>query len=269
VSAPDELELSDLPARLMHPPRRRLQDVASAVAGTLTGSDAWQRLVERGAVPAELAASPDRRFAVVDTGWAFPPINAAGIDLRAAPATVDAAVAIAADADGVLETEGWARTLRTRLLPWGALPPTEIDWIVYTHLVPFNHELGPVLTAVKHSTEYALEEIGVAMKTLGPQPPWLPPLVGELIAAWHGWQVASAEALTVPGAFDVPRALVGTSFDTLDDPFAPALEILVRGYTLDHHCHDNAPEIRIYTTVVDAPQNLRQALRDQARARKG
>jgi hypothetical protein len=261
-------ELDDLPARLMHPPRRRLRDVMSAVDGATAGSDAWQRLADRGVLPAELSGSLDRRFAVVDTGWAFPPINAAGIDLRPAPATVDAAVALAADADGVLETEGWARTLRTRLLPWGALPPTEIDWIVYTHLVPFNHELGPVLTAVKHSTEYALDEIGVTMGTLGPTQPWLPPLVGELIAAWRGWQVATAEALTVPGAFDVPRALVGTSFATLDDPFVAALEVLVRGYTLDHHCHDSAPAIRIYTTVVDAPQHLRQALRDQARVRK-
>jgi hypothetical protein len=220
-------------------------------------------------VPPALAASDQRRFAVVDTGWASSPTNAEGVALTAVPATPDAAVTIAADADGILETEALARAFRTRLVPWGALPPTEIWWLVLTHQVRFNFEQGPVFNAVRYSVEYALEEIGVSMQALRPDQPWLPPFVNDVLRARDGWTRAAAEGLEVPGAYDVPRALVGTPFDALESPFDLAIDIWALGYVLDHACFDDVAPIRLFTTVVDAPQNLRRILLDQARARQG
>jgi hypothetical protein len=259
-------DTGDLPARLLHPRRERLESARSAAADAATGKDAWARLVEAGIVPPALATG-DRRFAVVETGWTASPTNAEGVTLAPVPATVNSAITIGSDAAGILATEELARTLRARLEPWGALPPSETRWIILTHQVRFNFEQGPVFNAVLYSVEYALEEIGVALKELRPDQPWLPPFVNDVLRARDGWARAAAEGLDVPGAYDVPRALVGTPFEALESPFDAALEIWANGYVIDHACFDNAAPIRLFTMVIDAPQNLRRTLLDRARAK--
>ncbi len=258
------IDLQSLPPLLLQPRRQRLAEARTATAGAITGAEAWRRLTEAGMIPSALAAASDRTFAVLDTSWAPVPPNVEGIEHHPQPATVEAANTLAADADGVLETERLARQLREGMIPWGALPVTSVDWIVLTHQVRFNFEQGPVFNQMLYSLEYALEEAGMDFHGLYSDHPWLPPFVNNAIRAAIAWPIARDQKLEIAGAYGEPRALVGTPFAALapDNPFELAVAIWARGYVLEHLCFDNSPAIRIFTTVVDAPQNRRRALVD-------
>jgi hypothetical protein len=243
-----------LSANLVRPARPRLAEARAAVGGAADGNEAWRRLHGAGLVPPALFAASDRRFAVVDVQADLPSANAEGVAFTAAPSSVDAAIALAADAEGVLEAERLGRIQRERLVPWGAPEPTGVDWLVLTHLVGFNFEQGPIFNRALYSLEYALEEVGIDIRTLRPEMPWLPEGVNEVIRARDAWRIAIQEALEVPRAHGAPSAIVDTPFSSLRDPFEPALALWDRGYVLDHLTYDNSPRIRLFTLVVDSPE---------------
>jgi hypothetical protein len=245
----------------MSPRRRRLADAHATVEETSTGEEAWQRLHERGLIPDELFRSSERSFAVANTERRTA-AAVDGLDLRAAPATVDAAVTLASDAEGILETERLVRTLRERLVPWGGKAVKEIDWIVLTHQIPFSFRQGPALNCALYSLEHALEELDVDLPSLRADLPGLPRFVNDVIRADEGWSKAAAESLEVSKAYGAPSNVVGVRFEDLENPFQIALKIWARGYVLDHACDQELSTARLHTLMVNAPPSLMQRLRE-------
>jgi hypothetical protein len=260
------VDIASLASQLVHPRRPQLTEVQTIVAASSSGSAAWTSLFEQGLLPAELLRSPERRFAVVNTERGAAAVRDE-LDLHDAPPTLEAAVAIASDATAVLETEQLARAVRSRLVAWGAEPVARIDWIVLTHQIPFAFRQGPAFDCAIYSLEYALQDIDIDMHALRTTPPWLPPLVGQVICASDGWAIAAAESLVVPAAYGAPRSVVDTEFRALENPFEMALQLWARGYVLDHLREQDRPDARLFTFVVDAPPNLLQQLREQSSAR--
>lgn len=259
--------MSALGAQLASPPRPKLAAARGAVEGATSGEEAWQRLFERGFVSDELFRSSTRFFAVANTERTTATAHGDRLELREVPATVEAAVTLASDAAGVLEAERLARGLRARLVPWGAKAVDRIEWIVLTHRIGFSFRQGPALNCALYSLEYALEEIGVELHSLRSELPWLPRFVNDMVCADAGWPRAVAESLEVPGAYGPPGELVGEGFDTLENPFRTALQLWGLGYVMDDSCNFEVATARLYTYAIDAPQNLADRLREQARAR--
>jgi hypothetical protein len=144
---------------------------------------------------------------------------------------------------------------------WGAQPARWIDWVIVTHQIPFTFRQTPAFNCALYSLEHALQDIDVKLSTLRADLPWLPPFVNEVIRAHDGWAIAAQESLEVPKAYDPPPPLVGVRFDALDNPFATTLKLWALGYVLDHLCERERPEARLFTPVIDAPQNLPSRLR--------
>jgi hypothetical protein len=268
-SAPAEsaIDVSALGARLASPLQPKLAEARGAVEGATSGEEAWRRLFEQGLVSDELYRSSVRGFAVANTERTTATAHGDRLDLHEVPATVEAAVTLASDAAGVLEAERLARVLRTRLVPWRAKAVDRIEWIVLTHRIAFSFRQGPALNCALYSLEYVLEEIGVELRSLCPDLPWLPRFVNDIVCADAGWTRAVAEALDVPGAYGSPSELVGEDFDTLENPFRTVLQLWGLGYVLDYSCNFEVSTARLYTYAIDAPQNLAARLREQARAR--
>lgn len=261
------VDVSVLGGRLAHPRRPCLAEARAAAAGAITGEEAWQRLFERGLISSELFRSSERSFAVANTERS----TAAAVhdlDLRAMPATVEAAVTLASDAAGMLDAERLARILRARLVPWGARTADRIEWVVLTHQVPFSFQPGPALTCALYSLEDALEELDVELRSLRADLPGVPPFVNDVIRADEGWPKAVAGSLEVPGAYGAPDQIVGARFEMLENPFEIALRLWSLGHVLDHACHEERSTARFHTYMVDAPQNLMRRLRE-ARERGG
>lgn len=254
-------------ARLATPSRPRLAEAREAVGGAVSGEDAWRLLLERKVIPEELYRSPIRRFAVANTERTTATAGGDRLELHDAPATVEAAVTLASDAEGVLEAERLARVLRTQLVPWGAREAERIDWVVLTHRIPFGFRQGPALHYARYSLEHALERIGVELRGLRADAPELPRFVNDVIRADQGWPRAVARALPVPDEYKPPEGVVGRRFDTLENPFRTTLQLWARGYVLDYSPDPDLSVARLYTYVVDAPQNMLDRLRAQARER--
>jgi hypothetical protein len=251
--------------QLAAPLRPRLAEARSAVERTVSGEQAWQRLFEQGLVPTELYRSSERRFAVANTERSTVAAGGDRLDLRSAPATVDAALALGSDAVAALETERLARLLRTRLVPWGAGAIRKIDWVILTHQIPFSFRQGQAFNCALYSLELALEERGIDMRAAHPDRPELPQFVNDVIRMNDGWAKALEHQLRVPGEYGPPRKVLGTRFDTLENPFEVALKLWGWGYVLDHSCDQELTTARLYTCVVDAPQNLLHRLRGQSK----
>jgi hypothetical protein len=258
------IDVASLASHLGHPRRPRLAEARAAVQGAASGEHAWHQLYERGLLPGELLQSAGRLFAVVNTEIRPTAVGGNALDLRGAPATVDAAVTLASDAAAMLEAEQLARMLRSRLLAWGAKPAGQVYWIVVTHQIPFSFQQGPAFNCALYSLEYALETIDVELRGLRADVPWLPSFVNDVIRADEGWAMAARESLEVPKAYGPPRALVGTRFETLENPFGIALRLWERGYILDHLCDDDRPEARLLTPMSDAPLSLPSRIREQS-----
>lgn len=255
------VDVAALAAQLAQPRRLRLADARAATQSAASGGQAWQQLFDRGVIPPELLRSPDRQFAVVNTERRPAAAGDDDLELHDAPVTVEAAVTLASDAAGVLEAERLARAVRSQLVAWGAEPAKRIDWVVVTHQVPFTFRQTPAFNCALYSLEHALQDIDVQLSALRADLPWLPPFVNEVIRANDGWAIAVRESLEVPKAYQPPPTLVGVRFDSLDNPFATTLELWALGYVLDHLCERERPEARLFTPVVDAPQNLPSRLR--------
>lgn len=261
VASESAVDVLALGVRLTRPRRPRLVETRAAVEGVTTGEEAWRRLFERGLIPSELFRSPERSFAVANTERS----TAAAVnqlDLRDAPATIDAAVTLASDAEGMLETEELARILRARLVPWGAKAVQRIDWVIVTHQIPFTFEQGPAMNCALYSLEYALEELDIELHSLHAELSELPPFVNSVIRADAGWSKAVADSLEVPGAYGAPSELIGARFEELENPFEVALRLWMQGYVLDHASNHELPTARVHTYMVDAPPNLMRRLRE-------
>jgi len=263
------VDVASLASQLANPRRPHMAEARAAVHNATSGEQAWQHLFEQGLLPGDLFRSPGRRFAVVDTERRPAAAGDDNLDLREAPATIDTAITLASDAANMLEAEQLARSLRSRLVPWGGKPADRIDWIVVTHQIPFSFRQGPAFNCALYSLEHALSDIDIELRGLRTELPWLPSFVNDVIRADEGWAMAVSESLQVPNAYAPPSGLVGTGFDTLENPFETTLSLWALGYVLDHLCDDDRAQARLFTPAVDAPQNLPSRLRDQARARGG
>jgi len=166
----------------------------------------------------------------------------------------------------MLEVEQLARTLRSRLVAWGAKPVDRVYWIVVTHQIPFSFQQGSAFNCALYSLEYALETIDVELRELRADLPWLPPFVNDVIRAEAGWAMAARESLEVPNTYGPPRPLVGTRFEALENPFGIALRLWEFGYILDHLCDEARPEARLLTPMIDAPLSLPSRIREQSGA---
>ncbi len=257
------VDASAVGSRLASPPRPKLAEARAAVEGATSGAEAWQRLFERGLIPEALYRSPARRFAVANTERTTSTAGSDRLELHAAPATIEAAVTLASDAAGVLEAERLARVLRSQLVPWGARAVERIDWVVLTHRIPFSFRQGPALNCARYSLELALERIGVELRGLRADVPELPRFVNDVIRADHGWPRAVARSLQVPDEYRPPDEVVGKGFDTLENPFRTTLQLWERGYVLDYAPDPDLSTARLYTYVIDAPQNLLDQLRSR------
>jgi len=252
-----------LATQLLAPGRPRLAAARAAVEGAVSGEQAWQRLFEQGLVSNELFRSPDRSFAVANTERSTAAAGGDRLELRGSPATVEAAVALGADAVAVLETERLAKLLRARLLPWGAGPVRRIDWIILTHQIPFSFRQGQAFNCALYSLELALEERGIDMRASRPDLPTLPQFVNDVLRMNDGWSKVASEGLQIAAEYGPPRKLVGTRFDALENPFEVALLMWGWGYIPEHTCDHDLSTMRLYTCVVDAPQNLLHRVRGQ------
>jgi hypothetical protein len=261
------VDVAALAAQLGQPQRVRVMDARAAARGAVSGEQAWQQLFDHGLIPADLLRSPERRFAVVNTERRPAAAGDDDLELHDAPATADAAVALASDAAGVLEAERLARTIRLQLVPWGAEPARRINWIIVTHQIPFTFRQTPAFNCALYSLERALQDIDVQLSGLRADLPWLPPFVNEVIRANDGWAIAVRESLEVPKAYEPPAALVGMQFGALENPFATTVKLWGLGYVLDHLCDRDRPEARLFTPVIDAPPNLPSRLRAAQAAR--
>jgi hypothetical protein len=215
VDTAPAIDVAVLASRLARPQHPRVIEASTAVEGATSGEQAWQWLFARGLLPMDLFRSTERRFAVVDTERH--PAAAGGDDLAMceAPNTVEAAVALASDAENVLESERLVRMLRSRLVAWGARPVEQINWIIVTHQIPFSFAQGPALNCAIYSLEYALEGIDVEFRTLGSDCPELPSFVNDVIRANRGWAAATSELLEVPSAYGASPKLVRDGAQTL------------------------------------------------------
>lgn len=255
------IDVASLAAQLAQPRRPRLEEARAAAQGEESGERAWQHLFDHGLIPVELFRSPHRRFAVVNTERRPAAAGDNNLELCEAPSTVEAAVTLASDAAGVLEAERLARAVRSQLVAWGGEPARRIDWVIVTHQIPFTFRQTPAFNCALYSLEHALQEADIKISALHADLPWLPPFVNDVIRANDGWAIAARESLEVPKAYDPPPPLVGVRFDALDNPFATTLESWALGYVLDHLCDRERPEARLFTPVIDAPQNLPSRLR--------
>jgi hypothetical protein len=78
-----------------------------------------------------------------------------------------------------------------------------------------------------------------------------------------GWSKVASEGLQIAAEYGPPRKLVGTRFDALENPFEVALLMWGWGYIPEHTCDHDLSTMRLYTCVVDAPQNLLHRVRGQ------
>lgn len=254
-----------LAGQLANPRRPRLAEARTAASAAASGEQAWQRLSEHDLIPAELFRSAERRFAVVNTERSTSAVNADRLDLRGLPSTVDAAITLGGDAEAVLECERLTRILRQRLAPWGAEPARRIDWIVLTHQVPFSFRQGHAFNCALYSLELALDERGVDMRRTRPDNSSVPQFVNDVLRMNDGWAKVGELGLQVPAEYKPPPRIVNTRFDAFENPFEIALQLWSLGYVLDHSCDHELSTARLFTCVVDAPQNLLQRLRGGGR----
>ena len=269
ASSEPAVDVSALGAQLANPRRPRLAEARAAAEGASSGAEAWQRMVERGLVPEELARSPHRLFAVANTERSAATATGDRLELHPAPPTVEAAVTLAADAANALEAERLARTLRERLVPWGAKTAERIEWVLLTHRIPFSFRQGSALNIAMYSLELALEQAGVELRRLRPEIPEVPSFVNYIVRANEGWPRAVARSVAVLGEYKPPAELVGRRFAALENPFEIALRIWSLGYVLDHSSAEETSSARLDSFVIDAPLNLLDQIREQRRRGEG
>lgn len=117
---PDEGDARRLGSRLLRPRRARLKEARAALAGVTDPREAWEALASREIVPLSWVGATGRTFR---NGWK-----------RAYPPTVDAALMLGSDAEGVLTAEELVRECAARLRELGY--PTNPDGPVQWWVVP-------------------------------------------------------------------------------------------------------------------------------------
>ncbi len=131
--AEEAVALRSLGAGFLAPARDAEAAVRAAIGGTKNRAAAWERLSTRGLTPNDWVEHPERRFVVepmsaqkdrVAPGGVRVPIRLATF---AHPPSIEGAVTLASDVEGVRKAEAYARELVGRyaalipLAPWGGV----------------------------------------------------------------------------------------------------------------------------------------------------
>ncbi len=113
---PDERDAQQLGSRLLRPRRARLKEARTALAGVTEPREAWEALASREIVPLSWVGASERTFR---NGW-----------MRMYPPTVEAALMLGSDAEGVLTAEALVRECAARLAELGypTTPAAPVQW---------------------------------------------------------------------------------------------------------------------------------------------
>lgn len=171
-----------LGARLLRPDRPRLAEARGAVAGVHAVADAWDRLRAAGMIPARAVTSAGvYRGAAVDPlrqwrPWTSRPTT----DDDAVPDTLDEAVTLAADPDGMARAMRYARELA---------PDAPLRWRVHVDGARLTTAPAPrSLEALERRTHTLFDRAPEMALVLAGRPrawPWLLPLARVAVAAWY------------------------------------------------------------------------------------
>ncbi|GAB4526732.1 MAG: hypothetical protein Tsb0020_44430 [Haliangiales bacterium] len=211
-------------------------------------------------LPAELVASPTRRFGVVDTERCGLRAKVEGEERCEYPSTLAAVETFASDASGMLVAEGLGRELARRLVPWGSAEISVIEWFCLTHERPMPFDLGYAYDVAYNSLEYALEEEGIVLDELSPDESGLPEAVNWTVRAHFGWSLAIERELEVPAAYWPPPTVKWQPFAAFENPFEVALALLETGY-LPSAIDADKGVLRLHTFCIDAPPAIRPGRR--------
>ncbi|ACY13601.1 hypothetical protein [Haliangium ochraceum] len=240
-----------LSTRLFQPRREALDAVQAALAPFDDPTQAWCELAEQSLIPAEFVNSQTRRFGVIDTSRGGLRANAEGEERYGHPPTLNAAETFAADISGMLSAEHLGKLLASKLVPWGGVEVTEVEWFCLSHKRPVPLNLGYAYDLVYNSLEHALEEKGEELDDLADDDPRLPAFVNRSIRAHLGWSIAIEQELEVPAAYWPSSTVKWQSFAELENPFITALELLQTGYVPGAINLDDSV-LRLYTFSVGA-----------------
>jgi hypothetical protein len=244
--------LASLLERWLQPRREGLEAVRAVLSQEHEPARAWQLLCDAKLIPAELLASPARRFGMLDTSRRRPQARAAGEPRHDHPPTLAAVETFAAGAAGMLEAERLGRELAQRLVAWGGPEISAVEWFCLSHERPMPFDLGHAYDSAYNSLEYALSEEGHELGALRPDDPRLPHLANNAIRAHLGWQTAAEMELEVPAAYWPPSTAKWKSFTELQNPFEAALALFQTGYLPDAIRPDD-PVLRFFTFGIGAP----------------
>lgn len=154
------------------------------------------------------------------------------------PFSVEQAVLIAADAQGIEKAEAAAWEARQRLVPWNVSPPRRIVWrFISATEKTWQTPCSDVLNDLRIILTEAFDQAG---HTISPYPLTGPEPPNRLL-----WQLAVKHGYRVPievedpyralagGPPTVPSAVAGKRFGELLDPFEPLDSVRQLGYRLD------------------------------------
>jgi uncharacterized protein (TIGR02996 family) len=234
--------------RLFNPSRQTLPQARGAIDGLRSPDEALRALAAAGVIPASWVDDPARSFlrqvrdpcpgcrgeGTVSFGACFR-CAGSGTIVRHEPAkgppTLSSCLALGADPSGIERAEVLARTLAARLAPWGvgAVARTRIAWRFGVPAPPQDWLLRcpPPFDAVCEALKSLLHDPDL-------------PSRGAMAERWAEAGAMAWEAAVdlgprgrVPHGPGVGVAIVGRTFQDLEDPFDPFLELRETGYGLD------------------------------------
>ncbi len=213
----------------------------------------WELLAARGIIPAGWIGSEDREF------YDAPARGESAVSSEC-PVTLEAALKLASDVDGVVSAEHLMHEAAGLLAPWGTPRPAKLRWSAFpTHREWYQEGhagvIPPFLADLVERTENGLArrrdfvsefERGTEVP---PRRTFVAQRLLELSLAWRQWCAEDRRVPETradwPPTFDpnprarerawmrCPKPLVGKPFRELVDPTPPLLAIVALGYTPD------------------------------------
>lgn len=237
-----------LNARYNQPLRPHLVNILQHISTTGSPSDMWESLFHKGLLPSDFCTSGTRRFgASTDVHEVWPDDRPQEV-LK--PTTIAGVLAVAADPDGMLMAESYARDFVYRLAPWSAVCNDCIVWYftVIEHDPPY---LGLSYDSARDTVNWTLCQHGIDEHSYNADVSQskLPSLVQRALSAWNGWQIAverNLEILEPKWPLDLTK---WRRFSDLENPFQPLLDLWCTGYRIISN-FESDPTIRLYAKPV-------------------
>jgi hypothetical protein len=238
--------------RFNRPPRPKLAASTAAIQG-MTTDQGWEMLVKLGLVPMEFASDRRRSYGENVGGQSIKPSDRPTILKR--PSSLSAVLTVAADPEGMVVAENFARELAQRLTAWTAVCNDQVVWYFMERPIDYIPYLGLAYDSARDTVNLTLDENGINSDALLPdkeQVP-LPILVRWGLAAWEAWRKAESLNLEIWGPSWPLDHKMFSRFSDLPNPFEPLLDLWSTGYLLYSSFEASDPTIRLYAQTVIAP----------------